>query len=178
MAAISVSDNISTYTPRNICQMREYSRNQSGTINVPHDYLRNNTIKLKLRVSPTVLESIHLMIRNRLMEICNLKDNWDGYGAIQPKNTTIRQVISTLSCLDLKVLQFLEDEDIIPTPYGTIVVDLYRGSNRLSIEFGESKIGFFSELVNGLNTESEGVNYDRTKLPNELQKAIELFLQA
>ena len=174
----TISENISTYTPPIIHQMREYSRNQSGTATGSGDYLKNHTFKMKLRVSPTVLKSIHQMIGTRLGEIAHLKDNWDGYGATSPKSTTIRQVMTTLRCFDLNVLQFLEEEDILPTPYGTIVIDLYRGSNRLSIEFGESKIGFFSELVNSQNIESEGVNYDSTKLPNELQKAINLFLQA
>lgn len=135
-------------------------------------------IELKSNISPPLDGSNIEQLKGRITAIGLLNDNWDGYGAIRPNIETVHQGNSFLSNLNVAILQYLNEEDITPTPYGTIVMDFYRGSNRLSVEFGESKIGFFSEFVNNQQVELEGVEFDRTKLPNELQKAIELFLQA
>lgn len=136
-----------------------------------------NTLGVRLLVSPNVKEALLENFKSKLQSLTQLKDNWDGYSASQPSKRAIRQASVFLVGLPLKVLQYLDEEDIVPTPYGTIVIDLYRGKNRLSLEFGESKVGFFSEFMNQ-NIESEGVKLDRTKLPYELEKAISLFLQA
>lgn len=134
-------------------------------------------IELKTIISPPLSGSNIERLKGRITAISLLKDNWDGYGAIHPNEETVYQGNSFLSNLKADALPYLNSEDIYPTPYGTIVMDFYRSNNRLSIEIGESKIGFFSDFVNNQYVESAGVNYDRTKLPNELQKAIELFLQ-
>ena len=130
----------------------------------------------KYSIMDTVREPAVEKLKNRLQSLNKLADNWDGYGASRPHKLAIRQATAFLTGLHLKVLQYLDEEDIVPTPYGTIVIDLYREKNRLSIEFGESKVGFFSEFMNQ-NVESNGVKFDKTKLPNELEKAISLFLQ-
>ncbi len=134
-------------------------------------------IELKSNISPPLDGSNIEQLKGRITAIGLLNDNWDGYGAIRPNIETVHQGNSFLSNLNVAILQYLNSEDIYPTPYGTIVMDFYRSDNRLSIEIGESKIGFFSDFVNNQYVESDGVNYDRTTFPNELQKAIELFLQ-
>jgi hypothetical protein len=132
-------------------------------------------IKLKFNASSALGGSNTEQLKGRITAISSLTDNWDGYGAIRPNSETIHQANVFLSQLNLTTLQYLNSDDISPTPYGTIVMDFYRSSNRLSVEVGESKIGFFSDFVNNQYVESDGVNYDQTKLPNELQTAIELF---
>ncbi len=166
------------YTLPSVRKIRDYSHNQSSTAKNAHNPKHLDTAKLILKVSPTVKESILEQLRNRLLMIENLNDNWDGYNAIRPNKAIINQTNSFLSSLQFGVLQFLNEDDVLPTPYGTIVTDFYRSRNRLSIEFGESSIGFFSEFINGENVESEGIKYDKTKFPNELETAIRLFLQA
>ena len=104
-------------------------------------------MKLNLRLSPTVGSSIAERLKSRIFKIGKLKNNWDGYGAIPPNKKTINQANTFLSGLNLIVLQYLNEQDITPTPYGTIVMDFYRGSNRLSVEFGESKIGRSSNFL-------------------------------
>jgi hypothetical protein len=176
MATIDVSQTNHAYTPEAIRQIRGYSHSPING-NKPSMGLKN-TLNINLRISPTVGRDLAEHLKSRISKINKLGDNWDGYGAIRPNKKTINQANAFLSGLHLSILQYLNEEDISPTPYGTIVMDFYRGNNRLSIEFGESKIGFFSEFVNNQNVESEGVKFDRTKLPNELQKAIDLFLRA
>lgn len=134
-------------------------------------------IKLNFNASSTLGGSNAEQLKGRITAISTLRDNWDGYGAIRPNNETIHQATVFLARLNLATLQYLSADDISPTPYGTIVMDFYRSRNRLSIEVGESKIGFFSDFVNNQYVESNGVNYDKTKLPDELQTAIDLFLQ-
>jgi hypothetical protein len=178
MATINIPQVHHNYTSPSIRQIRGYSHNQSSTSKNAWNSTHLNTLKLILKASPTVKESLLEQLRNRLSMIENLKDNWDGYNAVRPNKTIINQTNSFLSSLQFGVLQFLNEEDILPTPYGTIVTDFHRCGNRLSIEFGESSIGFFSEFINGQNIESEGIKYDKTKFPNELETAIRLFLQA
>jgi hypothetical protein len=168
-----------TYTPEHVLQIRKFSRSEYAFTQGYSGLGEQDSIKqVRFQIPLTTVDAIKSQLNNRILEIAKLSDNWDSYGAIQPNRTTINQVKTFLQGLNLRILQFLNKEDIYPTPYGTIVMDFYRGSNHLSLEFGESKVGFFSEFINGQNIDSEGVKFERTVLPNELYKAFTIFLQA
>lgn len=95
-------------------------------------------------------------LSQRLSELISLSPDWDGYGAVVPDIATYTTAIDFLKKIDQKTLSYLDEDDIVPTPYGTIVLDFANGQNLVSIEIGENKIGFFTEFSDGKNSESEG----------------------
>lgn len=168
------------YTPETVIQARNISRDQTKDMideGLSSLGKHSSTKSIRLVVPNSINNIIKEQLINRITELDKLNDNWDSYGAIKPNKKTVSQIKAFILGLDWRVLQFLNDEDIYPTPYGTIVMDFYKGLNQLSIEFGESKVGFFTEFINCQNIDSDGVIFDRTVLPNELSKAFTIFLQ-
>lgn len=131
----------------------------------------------KKESSFTAEKALKEQLINRLIEIENLNDNWDGYGAAKPNSLTISNCKTFINSFSTKVLQYLDVEEIYPMPYGTVVMELYKGENLLSIEFGESKVGFFSEFTTKDNIEVESIDLNKEGTSYELFDAIKSFLQ-
>lgn len=88
-------------------------------------------------------------VANRLQCFLTLENGWDGYSAVVPKEVTIGNVMLVLDNLKDKYIKLLNEEDVVPSPYGT--VSLYfedEKSNELSIEFGKEYIGI-NGAING-----------------------------
>ena len=104
------------------------------------------------------------ILENRLNLIKNLEENWDGYGASIISPEVIENTITFLNTLGER--SDIEEDDITPTPYGSIVVDL----PKVSIEIGKKKIGWFS-LNDDLN-DSMGEDTDFINLPEKLKELL------
>jgi hypothetical protein len=177
MIAIETPQVNHAYTPQPIRNIRDFSRNPTVIAGQPANN-QTETLHLILKATPSLQRHISRFLQTKLDEISQLQPNWDGYNAIPPNPIVIKESKAFLEGLPISVLQFLSIEEITPTPYGTIVMDFYNRGNKLSLEFGKTQIGFYSDFLNGENVESDGVKFDTTKLPNELEHAIKLFLQA
>lgn len=99
---------------------------------------------------------IYNSLTQRLSEIISLNENWDGYNAIVPDIASYSTAIDFIKKLSSKFLSYLQDDDIVPTPYGSIVLDFTKGDNVVSVEIAENKIGFFTDFQNTKNSESDG----------------------
>ncbi len=70
------------------------------------------------------------------------------------------------------------DEDAVTyaTPWGSVVLDFYIPDNGLvSVEIGDTKVGYFTDFENGINYGSDGFIWnDHTKVENEM---LEWFLR-
>lgn len=117
---------------------------------------------------------IYNSLTQRLSEIVSLDNNWDGYNAIVPDIASYTTAIDFINKLNNKFLSYLQDSDIVPTPYGSIVLDFTKGNNIVSVEIAENKIGFFTDFSNGENSESEG-DILGEKIPNSLLQALKLL---
>lgn len=119
------------------------------------------------------LKPVHYDIyADRLNIIKNLPDNWDGYGAVRIDVSVYYNVRSFLSELDNFFFNYLKEEDIYCTPYGTVVLDFEKNEEIVSVEVGESKIGFFTEFSDkDLNLKSKGDTF-YNKISPSLQQAL------
>lgn len=119
-----------------------------------------------------------LDIQNKIFSFKTLPDNWDGMGAIAPNASTINNSISFLYSLPESTYESLNQDNIVATPYGTIVLDIERNSNLVSVEVGETKVGFFTDFVDGCNPPPlESATLTPNRLPLELYSALnKLFL--
>lgn len=92
------------------------------------------------------------------MDLFNsLTKNWDGHNAIPPSHKVINNTKNIIEYIPSYYKYQLNSDSVVPTPYGTVVIDFYNHSKELvSIEVGETKIGYFTEFITGDNPSSEG----------------------
>ena len=118
------------------------------------------------------ITSQNVALKNRISEIDNLKDNWDGYGAIAPSEIVIKNAFKFIDCILAEGFNAIEKDDIIPTPYGSIVLDFNTTRGLVSVEIGLNQIGFFTEFVNQNDFASDGIITDFRTIPEDLEKAL------
>lgn len=109
-------------------------------------------------------------LKNRISEIENLSDNWDMYGAIAPSKEVIKNAYKfSDSVINDNYLSIIKKEDIVPTPYGSIVMDFTSERGLVSVEIGKTEIGFFTEFVDGNDFASDGIRTDFRSIPEALK---------
>ena len=118
---------------------------------------------------------------NKINLFGKLTENWDGHGAAMPNRQTLanaRKFINELIAKEDVLLENLDIENITPTPYGTIVFDWEIDKNIVSVEIGDTKIGFFTDFANnGNNIISEGEIFNERKLPENLKQAFRILFE-
>ncbi|HEX4372508.1 MAG TPA: hypothetical protein VHZ50_04295 [Puia sp.] len=109
----------------------------------------------------------------KINSISNLSDNWDGYSAVAPDCSVIYNSIGFLRALPRTVISDLKKDSVTATPYGTLVIDFIKNTDRVSVEIGERKIGFFSEFKDGQEYNLQGKLFNQDALPIELLSAFQ-----
>ena len=117
--------------------------------------------------------------RERLDEIEHLQEGWDSYGGAVPDKLVCdnaRTFFQTLVDNNCLVPHY---EDIHPTPYGSIVIDVYpdaEDKDLVSMEIGRRQCGFFTDYQHGINSGSDGYDTDFRRIPYFLNEHINLDL--
>ena len=115
-------------------------------------------------------------LKNKISEIDNLSDNWDGYNAIAPLKDVVKNTFKFVDCLFGDGYISVDENDIIPTPYGSIVLDVRTVMGLVSIEIGTSQLGYFTEYEKGDDMSSDGIETDFKSIPRELKEALDRLL--
>lgn len=136
-----------------------------------HPYKRQTN--KELYSVPVIYDSF----KEKLAKIHLLPDNWDGYGAVSPDFVVYSNACCFLEKLDNKIMKFLEEDNILSTPYGTITFDFYVNDDLISVEIGKIQIGFFTDCTSGENMESKGEKLSLYKLPDSLVVAFKRLLE-
>jgi len=118
---------------------------------------------------------------NRINLFEKLAENWDGNGASTPNHQTLvnarKFIVESIAKEDI-LLENLEVDNITPTPYGTIVFDWEIDKNIVSVEIGDTEIGFFTDFTNSAdNTISEDEFFNERKLPKNLMQAFRILFE-
>ena len=136
-------------------------------------YFQNKSYKAASRVLLTkpvkVLPTYALYAK--INQFGNLPENWDGEGALKISKEVIKNSQVVIKNFPESFLKEFTIENLTPTGYGTIVIDIAKNENLLSLEIGQTKIGFFTDLKNVENFSSNGIQIEE-HLPVEL---FELF---
>lgn len=133
----------------------------------PNEYLNNNS----LGNSENDLDVF--LIENKLKSFANLIYNWDGYNAIPTNGKVVVNTMQFFKSIPKILQEKILIDHITPTPYGTITLEWTNNESFVSIEIGENKIGFFSELPNGTAPQLESKNFNPNLIPDELVAAFE-----
>jgi len=95
-------------------------------------------------------------LNNYVGEFKDLKDNWDGYGAIPIYPEIVKKVQWFLRILPNEYLSFIDVGEISPCSNGTIVLDFENENDGiLSISFGRHYENFYFDIENEKIDESE-----------------------
>jgi hypothetical protein len=108
----------------------------------------------------------------RLKKILSLSNNWDGYDASSIDISVYCNTRDFLEKLDDKFLDCLKEENILPTPYGTITLDFESEDNLVSVEIGKDQIGFFTDFMKKENIKSNGENFVNNNIPCKLKNVL------
>lgn len=110
--------------------------------------------------------------QQRLAKIYCLENNWDGKNACALDLLVYSNTNEFLSKIDCKILDFLNEQSILPTPYGTMTLDFEKNNNLVSIEIGENQIGFFTDFQTEENSSADNIDFPRNKIPEVLKQAL------
>lgn len=113
-------------------------------------------------------------VKRRVREIATLKEGWDGFGATAISDQVIKNTFRLLDTIynELSDINIVPD-DLTPTPYGSIEIDIETKKGLVSVEIGKRKLGFFTKYINDEDFESEGEETDFKSIPSSLQRALE-----
>ncbi len=120
---------------------------------------------LKGNIATAILPSI----KNKICGISQLNDNWDGYGAAVPSETVVKNTYKFIDAAHSLGYCPLSADDVTPTTYGTIVLDYSSETGLVSVEIGESKIGFFTDFIHGKNHYSNGIPTNFRIVPSRIK---------
>ena len=109
----------------------------------------------RIRISPEVKKSVahRLMLEvtgqylsktfERLDHLCQLQDDWDGYGAIRPLSECLNHALEIVRNKKIN-LDFLTD--IYPNPNGTLSLEWEQDDNEIGLELGKEEFSFFAHF--------------------------------
>jgi len=98
----------------------------------------------------------------------NIPENWDGFGAKSPNQIVIDNTINFIKLIPSEYQEMLNIDNVIISPYGTIIIDLLNNDYFISIEIGMSKIGFFSETPDGENPYEQNIELKTNEIPHQI----------
>lgn len=103
------------------------------------------------------LASDHMnVLINKVASLSNLEDGWDGYGGSAPVKEAVWNTITFLNEIPLKYINYLSEERLTPTSYGTISVEwIGTEDDFFSVEVGAHEIAYFYE-IGGEDGDSDG----------------------
>lgn len=149
------------------CAMNNSSITAAPAINLEYDNSKstsmhhNNECKFGLCCNPSLLivplhdgDLNRQRLLNRLSQLAELEDDWDGEGSPAPSNLIVQNAKKLIYALPWEALLANEDEeDLMPMPGGKLTLDwFYPNSNRriLSIEIAENGCGAYCRRPLGI----------------------------
>ena len=134
---------------------------------------QNNPLALKYNphaVKQIELHSEYESAERMLNTIESLKHGWDGYSAVVPDFNVVNNARKFIDCLSR--YRYTAPTAIEPTPYGSVVMDFEDNRGLVSVEIGRSKIGWFTDFMDGHNYASDGIECRFNFIPQALEQIL------
>lgn len=103
-------------------------------------------------------------------KLSELKENWDGEGAAVPNAKALDNSRKLLSLLSPEQLHTLSLDGIYASTYGSIVMDFETRRGLVSVEMGDTTMGFYTDFHDEPNYAIEGIRTDFDTVPEKLQQ--------
>lgn len=85
-----------------------------------------------------------------------------------PSKQVTENTMHFLNAMEAAGLKCPERGSVMPSVFGTIVIDAMVERGLVSIEIGRTKVGFFTDYEDGINEESDGIATDFKTIPEVL----------
>lgn len=138
--------------------------------NIEYVVERQSSLRLNTGTDCPVfsVQSEYDQARDAISEIALLKNNWDGHQASTPSRVVIANSKKFISALEKGNMTCCDYDNVEATPYGTIVFNIDTTMGLVSVEVGETMMGFFTDLSDGHNYASEGIETDFCEVPQQI----------
>lgn len=141
------------------------SKNEICLVSAPICEIRDNKV---FSFADVPINSLNYAISS----IGNYSENWDGYGARAIPDAVISNSHKFVKALWQEGFALPYEDDIVATPYGTIVLEVTTKRGLVSMEISSSEIGFFTEFEDGHNYGSEGIQSSFESVPEQLKSVL------
>ena len=121
------------------------------------------------------MSNVKTAAKNKITEISQLVDNWDGNEACAPVAQVINNSFKFVDALFRIGIDRIDSDDIYPMPYGSIVIEINSKKGMVSVEIGKQSIGFFTDYAEHENFFSNGEETDFRSIPEDLQHALRVL---
>lgn len=112
------------------------------------------------------------MISERIFSLMFLKENWDGDGAFNIDFKVFQNSKKFINALSDNILDVLNEEEITPTQYGTIVFEWENKNGCISVEIGATEIGYFYEIDEKIIV-GKPEKFNENSIPKEIVSTIQ-----
>jgi len=111
----------------------------------------------------------------RLNKILALDENWDGFNSARVGENVILNSMAFLGSIPAHLISRIEEDNIYPTPYGTILIEIENEVEELSIEVGANELSYYFERDEVLTNDSS-IDLNNVKIsPDTFTEVIELL---
>lgn len=114
--------------------------------------------------------SPYALLQERAKLFSTLPSTVREYGLDVPDEVVAENAARFIGALESIGVICPKEEDVLPSSFGTIVIDIHNSRGVVSMEIGHSKIGFFTDYKDGINEESDGMVSDFKTIPIALKK--------
>lgn len=97
-----------------------------------------------------------------ISSILPLYEGDDGFISEMPSDLVLSNTDKLLNLLPGYYKKILTIDSISFSTHGTVVIDWAVKKNFVSVEIGQTKVGFFMEMADGINRSSDGIPIDVT----------------
>ena len=118
--------------------------------------------------TPTVEESPYKKMISVVKYLSTLPKDLPGLDFEVPSKQVTENAMHFLSAMESVGLECPERGSVMPSVFGTIVIDAMVERGLVSIEIGRTKVGFFTDYEDGINEESDGIATDFNSIPEVL----------
>lgn len=115
-------------------------------------------------------ESPYQLAAAFVKNLASLPNDLPGVDFEVPSRQIIDNAILFLEAMKQAGLECPDEGRVMPSVFGTIVIDVETERGLISIEIGRTKVGFFTDYEDGINEESDGLPTDFGTIPEPLMK--------
>ena len=140
------------------------------------EWVVNNRIaeiaSIEFITNKPLFDMLRLSCMVKIEQFDLLQPDWDGNGAMKPNADAVKNAKHLVEILDKEMLKSLNPDDIYPSDYGSVILDFKTHRGLVSVEMGDTTMGFYTDFSEGENYAAEGISTDFMSIP----KTLELYL--
>lgn len=126
-------------------------------------------IQIETVATKPLIDIARLSCIVKIDQIGQLQQNWNGCGAEKPNKDAVKNARHLIEILDKEMLKSLHPDDIYASDYGSVILDFGTHRGLVSVEMGDTTMGFYTDFTESENYAAEGISTDFMSVPKTLE---------